>query len=151
MSSSGLYSSGTRNIVLTVKGLYVFIRSSINVLLIILIQDTIVSLVTVEPKSTSVLIGSSEVLLKCTITLNHAIGPDHQALSVNWTHNSTQLVDSSDQYQSMTSTSIIEKTLKRSFTIKGVVQSSQGTYCCHARITGSSVMSNCSSVSVLGE
>ena len=104
---------------------------------------------TVEPKSTSVLIDSSEVLLTCTVTLNHAIGPDHRALSVNWTHNSTH-VDSSDQRQSMTSISI-ETTLKRSFTIKGVVQSSQGTYCCHARITGSSEMSNCSSVSVLSK
>ena len=114
------------------------------------IIDTSVSLVTVEPKTTSLLIYSSEVLLTCTITLNHAIGPDHQALSVNWTHNSTQPDSSSDQRQSMSPLSI-EKTFKRLLAIPNVVQSSQGTYCCHARITGSNVMSNCSSVSVLGE
>ena len=112
------------------------------------IIDTSVSLVTVEPKTTSLLIYSSDVLLTCTITLNHAIGPDHRALSVNWTHNSTQPDDSSsDQRQSMS----IGKTFKRLLAIPNVVQSSQGTYCCHARITGSNVISNCSSVSVLGE
>ena len=83
------------------------------------------------------------------VTLNHAIGPDHRALSVNWTHNSTQRVDLSDQLQSM---SPIEKIFKGLITIQNVVQSSQGNYCCHARITGStSVMSSCSTVSVLGE
>ena len=106
---------------------------------------------TVEPKSTSVLIDSSEVLITCTVTLNHAIGPDHQALSVNWTHNSTQLVDPSHQSELMSSSSI-KKTFKRLLTIPNVVQSSQGTYCCHAKVTGSNnEMSNCSSVSVLGE
>ena len=105
---------------------------------------------TVEPKSTSVLIDSSEVLITCTVTLNHAIGTDHQALSVNWAHTSTQLVDPSDQSELMLSSSI-EKTFKRLLTIPNVVQSSQGTYCCHARVTGSNEISNCSSVSVLGE
>ena len=102
---------------------------------------------TVEPKSTSVLIDSSEVLITCTVTLNHAIGTDHQALSVNWNHTSTQRVDPSHQSQLMS----IKKTFKRLLTIPNVVQSSQGTYCCHAKITGSNEISNCSSVSVLGE
>ena len=102
---------------------------------------------TVEPKSTSVLIDSSEVLITCTVTLNHAIGTDHRALSVNWNHTSTQRVDPSHQSQSMS----IKKTFKRLLTIPNVVQSSQGTYCCHAKITGSNEISNCSSVSVLGE
>ena len=105
---------------------------------------------TVEPKSTSVLIDSSEVLITCTVTLNHAIGTDHQALSVNWNHTSTQRVDPSHQSELMSSSSI-EKTFKRLLTIPNVVQSSQGTYCCHAKITGSNEISNCSSVSVLGE
>ena len=105
---------------------------------------------TVEPKSTSVLIDSSEVLITCTVTLNHAIGPDYRALSVNLTHNSTKLVDPSHQSESMSSSSI-KKTFKRLLTIPNVVQSSQGTYCCHAKITGSNEMSECSSVSILGE
>ena len=90
------------------------------------------------------------MLLTCTITLNYAIGPDHQALSVNWTHDSARVDDSSDQRQSMSST-FIEKTFTRFLAIHNVVQSSQGSYCCHARITGSSEMSNCSSISILGE
>ena len=104
---------------------------------------------TIEPRNITVITGTSNVSIKCTITLNRAIGPDHTALSVTWSGpNLTQHTD----VQNIPATTDSTKRFQSVLIIQHIAFSSAGQYYCKAHLAGKgSVQSKSSSVSVLGE
>ena len=82
------------------------------------------------------------MVFTCTITLNHAIGPDHSALNVDWTQ---------DTLSSATPKIGVHSVFHSSMTISTLTPSTQKVYCCNASIVGTNIVSDCSSIEVLGE
>ena len=85
------------------------------------------------------------MVFTCTITLNHAIGPDHSALCVNWTQDTLSVKSSA------TPETGVHNVFHSSMTISTHTSSTQKEYCCNARVVGTNAVSNCSSIEVLGE
>ena len=82
------------------------------------------------------------MVFTCTITLNHDIGPDHSALSVDWTQDTMSVKSSATP---------VHDEFHSSMTILTLKPSSRQEYCCNASIVGSNTVSDCSSIEILGE
>ena len=114
-------------------------------------SGTTVSTVTINENSISVLKGTNNIIISCTITLNNTIGPDYSALNVTWTHNGSQ----STMLQATTTGMSGEPSSM--FTSVLMIDSNEftdsGNYCCVAAVIGSgdSNMMDCVTLSVLGK
>ena len=98
--------------------------------------------VSIEPQSVTGLVGPSQVVFTCIITLNHDIGPDHSALNVVWTQDAMSSISPNVGIHSVFSSSI---------TVSTHTLSSRKEYCCNANIIGTITVSDCSSIEVLGK
>ena len=140
VNSSKLYSSGMEKITVTIQSMSdKFSMSTLN-LLIFCLKDTRVTMVSIEPQSVTALVGTPPVVFTCTITLSHDIGPDHSALSVDWSSvksSATPEMGMHSVFQSMTTLTLNSST--------------QPIYCCNARVVGTNVGINCSLIQILGE
>ena len=81
------------------------------------------------------------MVFTCTITLNHVIGPDHSALSVDW----------SSVKSSATPEMGVHSVFHSTMTISTLNSSTQTLYCCNARVVGTNTVSDCSFIEILGE
>ena len=103
-------------------------------------------MVSIEPQSVTALVGTPLVVFTCTITLNHDIGPDHSALSVDWTQDALSVKSSATPEMG------VHSVFHSSMTISTLTSSARQEYCCNARVVGTNVVSNCSaSIEVLGK
>ena len=117
--------------------------------MLVIITDTNVSSVTIDPRNITVITGTSNVAINCTITLNRAIGPNHTALSVTWL--GPNLMQHTD-VQNIPATTDMTKTFHSVLIIQHIASSSAGQYYCEAHLVGKeSVQSKSSSIRVLGE
>ena len=98
-------------------------------------------MVSIEPQSVTALVGTPPVVFTCTITLNHAIGPDHSALCVEW----------SSVKSSATPEMGVVHSVFQSMTTLTLNSSTQPIYCCNARVVGTNVDMDCSLIQILGE
>ena len=98
-------------------------------------------MVSIEPQNVTALVGTPPVVFTCTITLNHAIGPDHSALSVDW----------SSGKSSASPNLGVHSVFNSSMTTSTLTSSTQKAYCCNARVVGTNTVSDCSFIEVLGE
>ena len=111
------------------------------------IKDTALEQVQVEKDNLVVLLGTNNMQLNCSITLNASIGPEIGALQISWLMNGTKL-------QSNTQLTPLE-VHSNSFTSVSTVDitgyNNTGNYCCSASLAGSdSDMSDCIIVTVSG-
>ena len=95
-------------------------------------------MVSIDPRTITVLVGTPPVVFTCTITLNHAIGPDHSALCVDWSSVKSSATPKMGVYSVFHSTMTISSSTRKE-------------YCCNARIVGTNAVSTCTSIEVLGE
>ena len=98
--------------------------------------------VSIEPQSVTALVGSSQVVFTCIITLNHDIGPDHSALNVVWTK---------DAMSSVAPKLGVHSVFNSSITVSTHTSSSRNKYCCNASIIGTNNVSDCGFIEILGE
>ena len=144
VNSLRLYSSGMKKITVTIQSMSDKF-SMFNLNLLNFAKDTSVTMVSIKPQNVTALVGTPPVVFTCTITLNHAIGPDHSALTVNWTQD-TMSVNSS-----ATPETGVHSVFDSSMTISTLTSSSRKEYCCNVRVVGTNAVSNCSSIEVLGK
>ena len=141
VNSSKLHTGSPKikNITVTIQSMSdKFSMSTLN--LLIFVKDTSVTTVSIEPLTVTALVGTPPVVFTCTITLNHDIGPDHSALSVDWS-----------SVKSSATPKMGVRNVFLSMTTLTLTQSTQPLYCCNARVVGTKVDMDCSVIEILGE
>ena len=111
------------------------------------IKDTALEQVQVEKDNLVVLLGTNNMQLNCSITLNAPIGPEIGALQISWLMNGTKLQSSTK----LTPLEVHSNSFTSTLTVDITGYNNTGNYCCSASLTGSdSDMSDCIIVTVSG-
>ena len=94
-----------------------------------------------------VLLGTNNVLVNCSITLNTSIGPDISALQVSWLMNGTELQANT----ALTPHEVHSDSFMSILTFDITGYNRTGNYCCIASLAGSvEKLSDCILVNVAG-
>ena len=99
--------------------------------------EAAVSSVTIINPPSYVVDGDRNVELQCTVTLSHHIGPDYSALSITWTHNTTNVHNCS--HPQPHGNTQISNNFTCNLTLSNISATSAGLYNCSGLIVGSGV------------
>lgn len=92
-------------------------------------------------------IFGSNVVLQCTVSLSHSIGPNYSALIISWQHNNTSVLNCTLNNL----TDQLVQTFYCSHTIANVSNTEIGPYKCTAKIEGGNISSDEHDLEVLGK